>query len=114
MTGFRNGLQNSLAKRLRRDMTPAERLLWKNLRAHRFLGLSVRRQAPVGPYIVDFLIPEHRLVIEADGGGHGGLRDFARDQWLCAQGFTVLRFWNHDVLVNLPGCLEMIAKDIAP
>ena len=90
-------------------MTPAERVLWHHLRAHRFMRLSVRRQAPVGPFIVDLLIPEHRLVIEADGMGHGSLRDVKRDKWLAAQGFRVLRPANRDVLTNLSGCLDAIA-----
>lgn len=90
-------------------MTAAERLLWKHLRAHRFMGLSVRRQAPIGPFIVDFLIPSHRLIIEADGSGHGGLRDLQRDIWLASKGFRVIRLWNRDILANLPGCLDRIA-----
>lgn len=77
------------------------------------MGLSVRRQAPIGPYIVDFLIPGHRLVIEADGGGHGGDADAVRDRWLAGHGFRVLRFWNGDIRASLPGCLEMIANEVA-
>lgn len=72
--------------------------------------------APLGPqagarrpFIVDLLIPEHRLVIEADGMGHGSLRDVKRDKWLAAQGFRVLRPANRDVLTNLSGCLDAIA-----
>ena len=112
MSGFHSDLQKAQAKLLRRQLTPAERLLWMHLRAHRFRGLSVRRQAPVGPYIVDFLIPLHRLVIEADGSGHGGMRDERRDFWLAAQGFRILCLWNSDILGNLPGVLEKIAGEI--
>lgn len=110
MSGFQNSNQKDHAKRLRRTTTPAERLLWHHLRAHRFMGLSVRRQAPVGPFIVDFLIPEHRFIIEADGSGHGSPRDAQRDRWLAAQGFRILRLWNRDVLTNLPACLDLIAE----
>lgn len=78
------------------------------------MGLSVRRQAPIGPFIVDFLIPDHRLIIEADGGGHGPHRDASRDRWLAAQGFRILRLWNRDILTNLPGCLELIASGTTP
>ena len=112
MSGFQTSAQKAQAKRLRRNMTPAERVLWSHLRAHRFKGLSVRRQAPVGPYIADFLIPEHRLIIEADGTGHGSSRDAARDAWLASKGFRVLRLWNRDVLTNLPGCLDSIAAQV--
>ena len=108
MSGFQNNTQKTQAKRLRRTMTPAERLLWHHLRAHRFMGLSVRRQAPIGLFIVDFLIPHHHLIIEADGFGHGSPRDMARDAWLAAQGFHILRPWNRDILTNLPACLDTI------
>ena len=114
VSGFRTELQKAQAKALRRQMTPAERVLWHHLRAHRFMGLSVRRQAPVGSFIVDFLIPEHRLILEADGGGHGGSADERRDHWLESHGFRVLRFWNGDVLGNLDGCLNRIATKVAP
>ena len=111
MSGFQTKAQMAQAKHLRRAMTPAERILWHHLRAHRFMGLSVRRQAPIGPFIVDFLIPEHRLIIEADGFGHGSVRDVARDAWLASKGFRVLRLWNRDVLTNLSGCLALIAAE---
>lgn len=90
-------------------MTPAGRLLWHHLRTHRFVGLSVRRQAPVGPFIVDFLIPSHGHIIEADSSGHSPDRDAARDAWRASQGFRILLLWNRDVLTNLPGCLDSIA-----
>lgn len=114
MSGFQTNTEKAQAKRLRRNMTPAERLLWHHLRAHRFMGLSVRRQAPVGPFIVDFLIPDHRLVIEADGAGHRGPRDANRDHWLASRGFSVMRLWNGDILTNLPGCLDAIAARTSP
>lgn len=113
MSGFQNNCQKAQAKRLRRNMTPAERLLWHHLRAHRLMGLSVRRQAPIGPFIGDFLIPDHRLIIEADGSGHGSQRDIERDQWLSQKGFRILRLPNRDVLTDLPACLEAIAA-LAP
>ena len=109
MSGFKGNVQKAQAKRLRRTMTAAVRVLWHHLRAHRFLGLSVRRQAPIGPFIVDFLIPVHRLIIEADGSGHSPERDAQRDQWLAALGFHILRLPNRDILTNLPACLDAIA-----
>jgi very-short-patch-repair endonuclease len=109
MSGFQTKAQMAQAKHLRRAMTPAERILWHHLRAHRFMGLSVRRQAPIGPFIVDFLIPDHRLIIEADGIGHGSQRDIERDQWFASKGFHILHLSNRDVLTNLPGCLDAIA-----
>ena len=111
MSGFRDPVQEARAKALRRRMTDAEKLLWRHLRVHRFLGLSVRRQAPVGPYIVDFLIPARRLIIEADGGQHADSRhDLRRDAYLVARGYRLLRIWNTDILTNLPGTLDRIAE----
>ncbi len=72
------------------------------------LGLHFRRQAPIGPFIADFADLGRRLVIEVDGGGHGGERDVARDVWLSAQGFQVLRFWNPQTSENIEGVMQMI------
>ena len=96
-------------------MTAAERRIWTRLRAHRLQGLSFRRQFPIGSYIVDFICPEARLIIEIDGGQHALIeanRDRMRDAWLREQGFVVLRFWNNEVLTNLTGVLERIAETL--
>ncbi len=106
-------LSKSRARSMRKAMTPAERVLWHALRDRRFIGLKVRRQVPIGPYIADFYCAAHRLIIEADGGGHGGPRDLARDAWLHDHGFSVLRLWNSDIRANLPGCLDLIAQEVA-
>ena len=97
------------ARDLRRDMTPQERTLWTKLReVNRMIGTHFRRQAPVGPYIADFAEFGQRLVIEVDGGGHGGPRDQARDAWFGAQGFTVLRFWNGEVDGNIEAVMQLV------
>jgi very-short-patch-repair endonuclease len=105
------------ARRLRADMTLQERKLWPQLRDlnHR-LGLNFRRQAPVGRFIADFVEFGRRLVVEVDGGQHGGLEDAARDRWFHEQGFTVLRFWNKDVDGNLEGVMQVVldALDSCP
>ncbi|KLI99109.1 endonuclease domain-containing protein [Luteimonas sp. FCS-9] len=101
--------QRAFAKTLRRNMTEAERLLWCHLRAHRFDGQKFRRQQPIGPYIADFVHFGARLIVEADGGQHAeSSRDAVRDAWLKAQGFQVLRFWNHDILQHTESVLEAI------
>ncbi len=88
-----------LAKRMRRDPTEAEARLWSILRAGRMAGAKFRRQEQIGDFIVDFVCFRARLVIEADGSQHGASdADKARDAWLTAQGFRVLRFWNNDIL----------------
>ncbi|MGH8491773.1 MAG: endonuclease domain-containing protein [Moraxellaceae bacterium] len=94
---------------LRRKMTDAERLLWQKIRASQFMGLKFRRQYPLGPYIVDFICLEQKLVIEVDGSQHAdSAEDVARDAWLGSQGFKVVRFWNHEVLLNVDGVLQAL------
>ena len=97
-------------------MTKAEGRIWSRLRAHRFQGYSFRRQLPIGPYIADFVCLDARLIIEIDGGQHASteaVRDAKRDAWLRSQGFTILRYWNNDVLTNLTGVLEHIADALS-
>ncbi len=102
------GKTNPHAKRLRQEATDAERLLWQRLRSRQIAGAKFRRQATVGPYIVDFLCVEAKLVVEADGGQHSPERDAVRTEWLESRGLHVARFWNHDVLQNIDGVLQAI------
>jgi very-short-patch-repair endonuclease len=96
------------AKQMRSNMTAAENVLWKHLRRNN-LGVKVKRQQPLGHYIVDFVCFEHRIIIEADGNHHAGSEyDKIRDAWLESQGFRVMRFWNYEILENLEGVLEKI------
>jgi very-short-patch-repair endonuclease len=102
------------AKSLRQNMTEAERLLWKHLRAHRLNGQKFRRQQPLGIYIADFVHFGTRIIIEADGGQHNANKtDAARDAWLEGQGFRVLRFWNTDILQNTDAVLDVILRAVA-
>jgi len=95
-------------------MTDAEHRLWTALRGHRLNGLSFRRQTPIGRFTVDFVCHDKRLIVEVDGGQHAeNAHDVERDRWLTAQGYRVLRCWNHDVLRNRNGALEMIAAAAA-
>ena len=99
------------AKKLRTNMTDAERRLWYRLRAHRFGGHKFKRQVPIGPYVVDFACMGRRLVVEVDGGQHAdSANDSRRDAFLRRNGFEVLRFWNNDVLLNMDGVLTVIAE----
>jgi len=107
--------RHRFAKDLRTHMTDAERLLWQHLRAHRLNGQKFRRQQPIGPYIVDFVHLGARLVIEADGGQHNGdAADQERDDWLKAEGYRVMRFWNNDILQSTDAVLEEIFKAVSP
>ena len=98
------------ARRLRREMTDAERLQWGQLRQRPMAGLKFRRQHPLGRFIVDFVCIEAGLVIEVDGGQHGERQpaDEVRTAWLDSQGYRVLRFWNNEVLQNIDGVREAI------
>jgi very-short-patch-repair endonuclease len=101
------------ARQLRREPTEAEKSLWHALRDRRLAGRRFRRQHPVPPCIVDFACPAARLVVEVDGGQHAGSRgDARRDAFLIGQGWKVLRFWNNDVLGNLPAVLDRIVASL--
>ena len=102
------------ARRMRSAMTEAELKLWNEVRAHRLMGLSFRRQVPIGRYIVDFACPEHRLVVEIDGSQHAAeqAHDLARTAYLEAQGWQVVRFWNEDVLKDLDNVCTHILRVI--
>jgi very-short-patch-repair endonuclease len=103
-----------LAKSLRKRSTDAEQLLWSRLRMDRFEGMKFRRQHPVGQYIVDFVCLEERLIIELDGGQHAladeVLKDRQRDAWLEKEGYTVVRFWDNEVLMNTGGVLDALRE----
>jgi very-short-patch-repair endonuclease len=102
------------SRRLRREQTPAENMLWQNLRAKRLNGAKFRRQHPIGDHIVDFCCLKHRLIVELDGGQHAAEgeeeKDAARTARLEAHGFGVIRFWNEEVLKNLDGVLTSIVE----
>jgi very-short-patch-repair endonuclease len=103
--------QTARARALRRDMTRYERAAWLRLRGGA-LGASFRKQHPIGPYIADFAAPSLSLIVEIDGGQHGapaGLdADQARDGFLAAKGWSVMRFTNGEVFENLDGVVETI------
>ena len=99
------------ARRLRRDATDAEKAMWLLLKEH-FPELRFRRQVPLLHYIADFASHRARLVIEIDGGQHGGEDDARRDAALLREGYRTLRFWNHDVLANPEGVALTIAGAI--
>lgn len=94
-------------------MTDAEQRLWSGIRQRQLLGVRFRRQVPLGPYVVDFLCVEERLVLEVDGGQRNeSLHDARRDEFLRDQGYRVLRFWNHDVLMNIEAVLLAVLESL--
>jgi very-short-patch-repair endonuclease len=104
--------QRGNAKSMRRAMTEAELKLWNELRAHRLMGMSFRRQVPIGQYIVDFACAKHRLVVEVDGSQHALPENVQADEtratYLVSLGWTILRFWNDDVLRDIDGVCQHI------
>ena len=100
----------SKARQLRNNPTDAERALWNILRGRQVSGCRFRRQAPIGPYIVDFVCFDYRLIIEVDGGQHmeQANYDAGRTEWLKSKGFKVIRFWNNQVLEETDTVREAI------
>jgi len=99
-----------LARELRREMTPTERVLWQALRGNKLAGLHFRRQQIIAGFIVDFFCHEADLVLEMDGGIHQEQQqgDAERDAVLAKLGLRVMRLPNEEVLNNLPQALEKI------
>jgi very-short-patch-repair endonuclease len=92
------------ARSLRQNSTDAEARLWSVLRARQLGGNKFVRQFPIGPFVVDFVCRETALIIEVDGGQHAeNARDERRTAYLSSEGYSVLRFWNYEVLGNLHG-----------
>jgi very-short-patch-repair endonuclease len=97
------------ARSMRNDPTEGEAAMWQLLRNRKLEGLRFRRQHPIGPYIVDFVCLDSRLIVEVDGSQHAdSLSDRHRDAYLERLGFRVVRFWNDDVLKYSDGVADMI------
>ncbi|MCB1560908.1 MAG: endonuclease domain-containing protein [Xanthomonadales bacterium] len=96
------------ARSLRTDMTDAERKLWQRLRGGQVEGFKFRRQHPIPPYIVDFCCIAAKVVVELDGSQHEAGVDAYRTRYLQAQGYTVMRFWDNDVLNQTDAVIESI------
>jgi len=105
-------------RELRRNQTDAERALWAKVRNKQFFGMKFFRQFSIGPYILDFYCPTMKLAVELDGGQHNRSDnreyDAARSEYLKAQGIDVMRFWNHEVLLDIQGVLSKLALKVTP
>jgi very-short-patch-repair endonuclease len=103
------------ARKLRRNMSPPEVLLWEQLRGNK-QGFKIRRQHPIGPYVTDFFVREGNLVVEVDGSSHdfgsAPERDIARDQYVAERGMRVLRIAASDVMRNLEGAVSLIVEQV--
>lgn len=100
----------AIARKLRKQSTDAELRLWYYLRARRTLSLKWRRQHPIPPYIADFYCHQAKLVVELDGGQHNGDLDSRRTAYIHSQGIEIIRFWNHDVLLNTESVIDEILR----
>lgn len=98
-----------LAREMRRRPTESEAILWSHLRRAQ-LGVRFRRQVILGPFIVDFLAPSARLVVEVDGGVHGSQRDAdrLRDEALAALGYRVVRVSVDQVVTDVESVLRVL------
>ena len=103
------------ARRLRKEMTEVEKLLWWKLRRCQ-LGVRFRRQAPIGPFVADFACHDPKLVVELDGGQHTEPSqeeyDRRRTAWLRSQGFEVMRFWNFQVNQELEAVVTAVHRRV--
>lgn len=104
--------KTAFARVLRRNMTDAERLIWRKIRNNQ-LGTKFRRQQPIGKYIVDFINYDKKIIIEIDGSEHiDNIKDKSREAYLKKSGYTILRYWNNDVLKNVDGVLMSINEHL--
>ena len=101
------------AKKLRREMTPAEKILWKEVRANRLNGLHFRRQQIIHGYFADFYCHQQALIVELDGGIHDLQKEYdaEREAYLIALGFRTIRFKNEEVFKDLQSVLLKIVKE---
>ena len=111
----RGRLLRDRAKAMRSTPTEAEHRLWQIVRAHRFNGFKFKRQVSIDHYIVDFLCPARRLIVELDGSQHAeNASDVRRDAYLRAQGFHIIRIWNNELFTNEEGVAEAILRALRP
>ncbi|HEX5184612.1 MAG TPA: endonuclease domain-containing protein [Allosphingosinicella sp.] len=103
-----------VARKLRRNMTDVERLLWSRLRGRQLEGHKFVAQFQIGDAIADFACRSAKPVVELDGGQHAGQieADAERTRIIEAHGYRVIRFWNNDVTSNLDGVLETIVHEL--
>ena len=102
------------SRQLRKNMTLQEKKLWSVIRNRQFFGYRFRRQFPIGQYIVDFICREKKIIIEIDGGQHNEdinvYYDNRRTEYLIAEGYKVIRFWNNDIDKNIGGVYEKLKE----
>jgi very-short-patch-repair endonuclease len=106
------GLNRERAKEMRREPVATEKLFWNELRGRKLAGFKFKRQFLIGPYIVDFVCLERKLILELDGPLHDAGYDEARDRYLQAQGFSILRFKNEDAVGDFHAVMLTIRHEL--
>ena len=104
------------SKNLRREMTPTEKILWKELKTNKLNSLHFRRQQIIDRFIADFYCHQHALIVELDGRVHDLQKelDAEREAYLIRRDFRILRFTNEEVLKDLPTVLKKIVESCSP
>ena len=115
MLRYESNLKNN-ARKLRKNLTDSERVLWSRLRGKQIYSVQVYRQKPIGEYIVDFYIAKAKLVIEVDGSQHSlnenVEKDRERDGYMNSVGIQVLRFNSIEVLKETDAVVNVIARAV--
>jgi very-short-patch-repair endonuclease len=113
-SGFRRTID--FRRKLRKEMTAAEKLFWSKVAHRQFKNLKFRKQHGIGQYIVDFYCPEQKLIIEIDGDSHfteiAKKEDEKRTQYLESFGYKVIRYNNLEVLNNINGVFEDLLRKL--
>ena len=106
----------SFARDLRIRETRTEKLFWSHVRNRKLGGWKFRRQASIGPYIVDFLCAKAHLIIELDGDSHAFQPEYdvRRDAFIRKQGYTIIRIENHNIHESLHAILQDIMNVLGP
>lgn len=105
----------NIARNLRKNSTPQENMLWQILRNHKFYGHEIRRQSPIGNYIVDFVCRNKKIIIEIDGVQHNKLENIEYDKkrtaYLEKKGYKIIRFWNDEITKNIEGVYKKLQEE---
>ena len=101
-----------VSKQLRKSQTEVEEIVWKNLKSKKLNGLKFRRQVPYDTFVLDFLCPSKKVILEIDGKIHlkSKIRDQERDEYFLEKGYKILRVKNEEVLYDLDSVLQRIKK----
>jgi len=114
---YNNPILKQTRKKLRKNQTEVERLLWQKLRNKQVNGLRFLRQYSIGFYIIDFYCPKYKLAVELDGGQHAEnnrlVYDEKRTRYLQQKDVKVIRIWNNEAITNVNGVLQKIMDETA-